>query len=70
MTYEQTIMEHEEMAFQQGMQQGMEKGIVQANLASLKAVMKNLNLSAEDAMDVLDIPKEDYLEYKKLLQTF
>lgn len=63
MTYEQTIMEHEYLAFQKGYKQGV-------TLVNIKAVMKNLNLSAEDAMDALDIPKEDYPEYKKLLQTF
>lgn len=60
MTYHQTIMEHEAMALQ--------KGIAQANLESLAAVMKNLKLSAEEAMAALDIPKEDYPKYKNLLQ--
>lgn len=64
MTYHQTIMEHEEMALQQGIKQG----IAQAKLEILKAMMKNLKLSAEAAMAASDISKEDYAKYKKLLQ--
>lgn len=62
MTYEQTIMEHEEMA--------MQKGIAQTKLESLKAMVETLKLSTEDAMAVLKMSKEDYAKYKKLLQTF
>lgn len=62
MTYEQTIMEHEEMT--------MQKGIAQTKLESLKAMVETLKLSTEDAMAVLKMSKEDYAKYKKLLQTF
>ncbi len=62
MTYHQTIMEHEAMALQKGMEQ--------EKLASLKAMIKKLKLSAEAAMDILDIPKEDYPTYKNLLQKY
>lgn len=60
MTYYQTIMEHEAMARQ--------KGVAQGKIEILKAMMKNLKLSAEDAMAASDIPKEDYARYKNLLQ--
>lgn len=77
MTYHQTIMEHEELARQQALQQGikqgekqgMEKGIAQATLASLEAMIEKFKISADDAMAVLNISKEDYAKYKKLLQT-
>ena len=42
---------------------GMEKGMIQA----ITNMMKKLKLSAEQAMDVLNIPKDKYEYYKSVI---
>ena len=44
-----------------------EKGIEKANLISLKNLMKNLGVSIERAMAILEIPEVEQPKYLKLL---
>ena len=39
----------------------------EARLSSIRNVMKNLKISAEEAMKVLEIPEADYMKYKAML---
>jgi len=55
MTYELTLLEREE--------QGEERGRENAIIANLRSVMRKLNISAENAMDFLDVPKEEQSYY-------
>ena len=50
-------------AHTEGMQQGKES----ERIFSIKSIMKNLELTAEKAMDVLSIPKAERGKYKALL---
>ena len=46
---------------------GIEKGIEKGKADSVKNLMKNLKLTAEQAMDALGIPKSDYNKYLTML---
>ena len=54
-------------AHTEGMQQGMQQGKESERIFSIKSIMKNLELTAEKAMDVLSIPKAERGKYKALL---
>lgn len=41
----------------------------ESNLKSIKNLMQRLLLTEEEAMDALDIPKEERSRYKELLKT-
>lgn len=70
----QAIEEMREDALQEGMEKGLEKGRAEASLeVSIKAVqklMEKLSLTAEQAMDVLEIPNEDRKQYHMFLGAF
>lgn len=51
----------------QGLVQGREEGQVQARIEMVRTIMKNLNLSLEKALQVLDIPEDQYELYLKIL---
>ena len=44
-----------------------EKRVEEVMFKCIKAIMKNLNKTAEDAMELLDIPQEQWSHYKSLL---
>ena len=54
-----------------GVKRGIETGIAQGReqslLESIRNLMKNLKLSAEQAMDALGIPKDDQARYAAML---
>lgn len=52
---------------EKGMAKGLEKGKTEAILASIKALIKKLSISAEEAMSMLDIPDNDRPLYMRLL---
>ena len=60
-----------EKGIQKGMQQGIQQGIGQGReeerIASVRNLMQNLHMTAEDAMKVLNIPQEDRDRIKKAL---
>ena len=47
---------------------GVKKGFEQATLENIKKMIKNLNLTAQQAMDALEIPKKDQALYAAKLQ--
>jgi hypothetical protein len=51
----------------EGLKQGIEQGVMQASLQNIKNLMENMNLSATQAMDVLQIPASEREKYMKLL---
>ena len=52
---------------ERGMERGMERGTERAYLSSIRKMMENFKLTAENAMDVLAIPKSEWGHYKALL---
>ena len=46
-----------------GIKQGIEQGIDANRLDNIKSLMKNLNLTAAQAMNVLEIPSTDQIKY-------
>ena len=53
----------------QGLEQGLKQGIMQASLQNIKNLMENMNLSATQAMDVLQIPASEREKYTNLLHS-
>ena len=51
-----------------GRAEGHEEGSECKLLENLQAVMTNLNLTAEKAMDVLNVPQEERAKYLQQLQ--
>lgn len=56
-----------EKGVEQGLEQGLEQGREDATVSNLKALMTNLSLSSDQAMDALSIPAEDRKRYRELL---
>ncbi len=56
-----------EEVLQEGMEKGMEKGRAEEQLSSIRNMMNKLGLTAEKAMDVLDIPMEKRKAYAEQL---
>ena len=50
-----------------GIQTGITQGREQSLLESIKKMMKNLKLTAQQAMDTLEIPKDDQARYAAML---
>ena len=50
-----------------GQQIGEQKGIEMTRIASIQSLMKNLNLSIEEAMEALSIPTYEYEQYTNLI---
>ena len=53
----------------QGLEQGLKQGIMQASLQNIKNLMENMNLSASQAMDALQIPAMEREKYTNLLHS-
>ena len=53
----------------EGLKQGIEQGVMQASLQNIKNLMENMNLSAPQAMDVLQIPASEREKYTNLLHS-
>ena len=53
-----------EEGLKEGIKEGLKKGIEEGRLNSVKALMKNAKVSAQEAMKILDVPSE---EQQKLL---
>ena len=54
---------------EQGLEQGLKQGIMQASLQNIKNLMENMNLSASQAMDALQIPAMEREQYTNLLHS-
>ena len=52
---------------EKGLAKGMEKGRSEGIITSIRALMKGQSISADDAMQMLQVPEEDRATYHKLL---
>lgn len=50
-----------------GREEGLKEGREEEKLNSIRSLMKKLNLTLEQAMDVLDVPKSEQEKYAQLL---
>ena len=58
-----------EQGLKQGLKQGIQQGVMQASLQNIKNLMENMNLSASQAMDALQIPAMEREKYTNLLHS-
>ena len=65
---EQGLKQGMEKGMEKGIEKGMEKGKAQAMLSSIKAIMTSLQYTAEQAMELLNIPQQDRAGYLAQLQ--
>ena len=54
-------------AVESGLAEGRAEGRAEERIKSIRSLMKNLKLSAEQAMDSIDIPKSEHAKYLKML---
>lgn len=48
---------------------GVEKrGEIKTTLNSIKRIMKNLQLNMEQAMDVLELPEQERMQYREMIK--
>jgi len=53
---------------EEGRAEGLAKGITNGILSAVKGLVKNMGLSVEQAMSVLEVPEQDWQKYITLLQ--
>ena len=58
------LTEFDEKVFADDMR---EEGRIEEKLENIKKLMNNLNLTVEQAMEALDVPKADYDKFKAML---
>ena len=49
--------------YENGLSAGIAEGTVKGKIESIKSIITNLGLTAEQAMEALNIPKEEYSTY-------
>ena len=47
--------------------EGMEKGMELSHINSIKKLMKNMNWTIDQAMDVLEVPEDKHEKYRKTI---
>ena len=67
MFYEDELKEQRRQAYKEGYADGLMLGHEEALISSIKALMKSMRWSAQQAMDVLDVPSEKQKKLTALL---
>ena len=57
-----------EQGIEQGLQQGVEKGLEQGEMESIQKLSKNLKITVQEAMELLDVSDENQKRYLKLMK--
>ena len=57
-----------EEGLKKGKAEGLAQGIEKTTLKSLQSVMKHLQVDLKKAMEILELPVEDFLKYQQLLK--
>lgn len=65
---ERALEEGLEKGIEQGLEKGIEQGIEKNQLDNIVKLMKKLSLTEEEAMDMLDIAKENRIRYHDILK--
>lgn len=58
-----------EKGIEQGIEKGIEKGIELNQTDSIKKLMKNMNLTIEQAMNALEVPEDKREKYRQTIVT-
>lgn len=61
------IWEEHAMIREDGLSQGLSQGLRSRSIEDVRKLMKNLKLTAKQAMDILEIPNDEQAEYLELL---
>ncbi len=56
-----------EKGIEKGIEQGIEKGIELTQTDSIKKLMKNMNLTIEQAMNTLEVPEDKREKYRQTI---
>jgi len=56
-----------EDGWEQGMEKGMEKGRLENTLSTLRKLMQKQHMTLDEALDFLEIPKDEWQTYKEML---
>ena len=67
MISEETKQDYYLGGYDAGIEEGIEKGVESTLVSSIRNMMSKLKLSAEEAMDTLDIPKSERSKYMTML---
>ena len=65
---EQGMKQGMKQGMEQGMKQGMAKRITNSILSSIQNIVKNMGISVEQAMSVLEVPETERQKYMELLE--
>lgn len=57
-----------DVVFERGVKRGIEQGVDKGRVESIEALMRKMNLSVNEAMDLLEIPKDDQQRYLSILK--
>ncbi len=68
MTFAMKMMEEREAGFKEGENHGIVKGRTEGVVSSIRNMMKNMGVSLEKAMDVLQIPADERAKYIALVR--
>ena len=68
MTFAMKMMEERKAGFKEGERQGIAKGRTESLAFSIRNMMKNMGVSLEKAMDVLQIPAAERTKYAALVR--
>ena len=60
--------EAREDGIKEGLSQGLSQGVLETTISAIRSMMKNLGLSMEKAMDVLQIPADERAKYAMLIK--
>ena len=66
--YEYDQEQHMKWLREEGYEQGHEDGKEDNLVTNIQALMKNMNISVQQAMEVLEVPKEKYKVYEEKLK--
>ena len=66
MTWQQTIDEEKDIAFEEGMKQGIEQGIEQGKIQSAVLTVQKYNVKPEDAAKDFNVPLDVLLSELEL----
>ena len=57
-----------EEAREDGIKAGLSRGVLETTISAIRSMMKNMGLSMEKAMDVLQIPDDERAKYAMLIK--
>ena len=66
--HNQIVWEAEERGEERGVKKGRSEGRADERIANIRNMVKNMGVSIEQAMSVLEVPEDEWQQYKDLLE--